>query len=71
MLTYISISSFGAQSVSYWDMPVVGDRALQKLLNPQDYVLNPFHQPNEIYEEFTCHGGRDGNGDAKIGVLHE
>lgn len=48
----------------YWDMPAIQDNALSKLFSTQDYVLNPFHQPNLIYDQLNCYGGGDydGNG---------
>lgn len=53
----------------YWDMPIIDENAILKPLNPQDYVFNPFHQPNEIYNRFTCHGSGDGNNDGIVDIL--
>ena len=51
-------------------MPVIDEsNTLSKSFNTEDYVLNPFHQPNEIYDKITCHGGGDGNNDGVVDVL--
>lgn len=51
-------------------MPInVESRLLSKSFKTEDYVFNPFHQPNEIYDQFTCHGGGDGNNDGVVDIL--
>jgi len=48
----------------YWDMPagqleMQNSRSLKKTL---DEVINPFHQPNLIYDQLNCYGGGDYDG---------
>ncbi len=54
-----------SKETPYWDMPansleVQTSRNLKKTLD--DTVVNPFHQPNIIYDQLNCYGGGDYDG---------
>jgi len=45
----------------YWDMPVdsLGINNSKNLEKTLDDKINPFHQPNIIYDQLNCYGGGD------------
>lgn len=47
----------------YWDMPAQDlSKTLSKQSSALEDVVNPFHQPNLIYDKLNCYGGGDYDG---------